>query len=187
MQMEIQPLSSNHDTSSFNSQSDKLNNWLKSAAWSAHQKSTATVYVLTAQGNNKVLAYVATSAATVDATTVTNPGFQKKGKTQLSQAPAARIGKLAVDAKYHGRGLGLMMLMHACNKIVEASYLVGIQVLIVDAVNKQNVLQFYKEFGFVQLSTTDESSDTIPMALPIANLVAAQAQRPRHRTQSHTK
>ena len=70
---------------------------------------------------------------------------------------------------------------------MEASYLVGIQVLIVDAVNKQNVLQFYKEFGFVQLSTTDESSDTIPMALPIANLVAAQAQRPRHRTQSPTK
>lgn len=165
MKMEIQPLSSKHDLSSFDCGTTKLNNWLKSAALSAHIKGSAVVYVLTEENSDKVLAYVATSAAIVDATTVRAKGFDPV--KQLTKAPAARIGKLAVDKNFQGKKIGETILIFACKKIVDASSSLGIQIIIVDAVNNENVLNFYRVFGFTELSTESDDGRTIAMALPI--------------------
>jgi ribosomal protein S18 acetylase RimI-like enzyme len=60
--------------------------------------------------------------------------------------PAARIGRLAVDQRFHGRGLGAGLLGDAVVRVVEAAP--ASYALVVDAKN-DGAVAFYRHHGFV--------------------------------------
>ncbi len=61
--------------------------------------------------------------------------------------PAAILGRLAVDRRYQGRGLGALMLADAIKRLVRASESLAIYALIADAKN-DGAKAFYEHFGF---------------------------------------
>lgn len=62
--------------------------------------------------------------------------------------PVILIGRLAVDSRFAGRGLGASLLQEAVRKGVEASRIVGARALVVHAKSKE-AEDFYLKFGFV--------------------------------------
>lgn len=61
--------------------------------------------------------------------------------------PVILIGRLAVDKRFKGLGLGASLLQEAVLKGVEASRIVGARALIVHAIS-ESAEKFYLKFGF---------------------------------------
>ena len=82
--------------------------------------------------------------------------------------PVILIGRLAVDTRFAGRGLGYSLLRDALTKGLEAAHLVGSRALVVDALDDEAV-GFYAKFGFAPMPgsaralyiTMDEARATI--------------------------
>jgi len=75
--------------------------------------------------------------------------------------PAVRIGRLAVDLKFHGRGLGAALLSDALRRVLTAPP--AVFALVVDAKDDQSVA-FYRHYGFLPLASTGRT-----LFLPIAS------------------
>jgi predicted GNAT family N-acyltransferase len=60
------------------------------------------------------------------------------------------MGRLAVDLKYQGQRLGEILLMDGLERSYIHSRQVGSFAVLVDA--KENALEFYRRYGFLQLS-----------------------------------
>jgi ribosomal protein S18 acetylase RimI-like enzyme len=74
--------------------------------------------------------------------------------------PAVRIGRLAVDRKFQGRGLGVALLADAATRTSSAD--AAAFTLLVDAKNDQAVT-FYRRLGFRILSSQPQT-----LFLPLA-------------------
>jgi ribosomal protein S18 acetylase RimI-like enzyme len=64
--------------------------------------------------------------------------------------PVAVLGRLAVDRTFHGRGLGAILLCDACQKVVQASRVLAVAAIVVDAKDTA-AAGLYRHFGFVAL------------------------------------
>lgn len=64
--------------------------------------------------------------------------------------PVAFIRRLAVDLQFQGRGLGSILLAEACQKVVQASAVLAVAGIVVDA-KDEAASAFYRHFGFVAL------------------------------------
>ena len=84
--------------------------------------------------------------------------------------PVALIGRLAVDVRARGRGLGEELLADALDRILVASQQVGCLGVIVDA-KTPRAEAFYEKYGFVTLAL----SDPFPrrMFLPLGTIADA--------------
>ncbi len=67
--------------------------------------------------------------------------------------PVALIGRLAVDARAHGKRLGEKLLVDALRRVVDAATLVGCTGVIVDA-KDEDAEGFYLKYDFVTVSAT---------------------------------
>ena len=69
-------------------------------------------------------------------------------------APAALIGRLAVDQSLQGKGIGQIVLVNALRRLAASDAMV-IMLVVVDA--KDNAAtRFYARFGFAPLSESDQ-------------------------------
>ena len=64
--------------------------------------------------------------------------------------PVALIGRLAVDLPFQGKGLGSVLLADACRKVAQASAVLAVAGIIVDAKDRV-AADFYGHFGFMPL------------------------------------
>lgn len=61
--------------------------------------------------------------------------------------PVVLIGRLAVDVRFSGQGLGYSLLQHAVITALGAAEDVGFRAILVHAIN-EGVVPFYEKFGF---------------------------------------
>jgi predicted N-acetyltransferase YhbS len=108
------------------------------------------VYVTTDDGS-RVVGYYALSAAHLHPDTATERLM--KGQARSQGVPAILIGRLAVDQRHQGAGIGRSLLQDTVLKAVQASSIIGARAIIVDALSTQ-VARFYERFGF-ERSPTD--------------------------------
>ncbi|WP_375399299.1 GNAT family N-acetyltransferase [uncultured Amnibacterium sp.] len=64
-----------------------------------------------------------------------------------SPIPTVLIGRLAVDQRYRGVGLGASLLQDAALKSIEASRLIGARAILVDALS-ETAVRFYQRYDF---------------------------------------
>ena len=64
--------------------------------------------------------------------------------------PVALIGRLAVDTRFQGQGLGSILLADACAKVRSASQVLAVAAIVVDA-KDATAAAFYRHFGFLAL------------------------------------
>ncbi len=62
--------------------------------------------------------------------------------------PAAVIGRLAVDVRSQGSGLGEVLLLDAIHRVVRAGDTIGVYAVVVDALHDR-ASAFYERYGFV--------------------------------------
>lgn len=61
------------------------------------------------------------------------------------------LGRLAVDDRYKGQGLGMDLLLHAMQTAKRLSDMLGIAFVVVDAKN-ETTQRFYEKYGFCELT-----------------------------------
>lgn len=145
---QIGPLDATIDTASFHSGSEPLDAYIRRYASQDARKNVARVFVAT-PGNNpqQAAGFFTLSAGSVSCSSLPAALARKLPRYPV---PVALIGRLAVDKKFQGTGLGAILLADACKKVSQASVVLAVTGIIVDA-KDDNAIAFYEHFGFVQL------------------------------------
>ena len=103
----------------------------------------------------------------INASSVLTADFPSELKLPRYPVPALRIGRLAVDTRFQGHGLGHLLLRHSFNLALEMAERVGIFAVVVDAKHAQ-ATAFYKKLGFAGFADRPLS-----LYLPLGTLAAA--------------
>jgi predicted GNAT family N-acyltransferase len=143
----ISKLSSEFDVLNFYSGISQLDNYIKKYARLNQDINIGQTYILYLCDNNIVIGYYTISAANV---TKTDFPTIEKITTELPKypIPCILIGKLAVDLKYRGRGLGKLLLIDALKRVKNLSSELGCFAVIVDSI--ESASSFYEKYGFIK-------------------------------------
>lgn len=94
-----------------------------------------------------VAGYVTFSNAQIEATKLPETITRKLPRYPV---PAFRIGKLAVDSRFQGIGVGSWILKMALQRALDVSASVGIFAVLVDAIDDR-AKNFYLHYGFIPM------------------------------------
>jgi len=148
MVYQIKPLDTTIDTASFQCGSETLNEYIRRYASQDVRRNIARVFVATPENDPLQLAgFFTLSAGSVSCTSLPASLARKLPRYPV---PVALIGRLAVDTKFHGKGLGSILLAEACQKVSQASAVLAVAGIIVDAKDNK-AISFYEHFGFIPL------------------------------------
>jgi len=156
------PLATGHDFDSFCSGEEVLDHWLKRRAWRNEVSGASRTYVV-CDGVAVVGYYaLATGSAMLD----TAPG--KVRRNMPDPIPLIILGRLAIDTRYQGMGLGRGLLKDALMRSLQVAVQVGVRALLVHAMSEP-ARQFYLHHGFV-VSPLDEAKLFLPLQGVLAGL-----------------
>jgi GNAT superfamily N-acetyltransferase len=94
------------------------------------------------------MAYATLSAATIEVEGL--PPETARRLPRYPLLPAALIGRLAVDQRVQGRGIGELLLMDMLRRCVTIRAQLGLLAVVVDA-KDQRAADFYRRYGFQPL------------------------------------
>ena len=142
LELVIQKLVREHDTTGFDCGNPTLNDWLTKFAWTNQQADSARTYV--AFDGHRVVGYYALTTGSVHKHE--SPQRIAKG---LANHPigVVLLARLAVDRTRQGKGLGKALLFDALAHIGEAADIVGVRAVLVHAID-ESARRFYGHFGF---------------------------------------
>ena len=86
-------------------------------------------------------------------------------KRHLKSVPAVKIGRLAIDKTYKGKGLGMVFIRNIILDCVELNRKIACRLITVDAY--KDALPFYQRLGFEFLTEKDEQEDTRVMFIDL--------------------
>ena len=165
MPVRIELLAARHDRANFDCGEPALNEFLQRLAGQQQRRGFGKTYVALADDGVTVTGFVTLSAGQV--ATQQLPATLKLPRYP---APVLRIGRLAVDRRQQGRGIGQELLSFALHLAREFSQRVGLYAVLVDAKNDK-AKSFYASLGF--LSCVDQP---LCLFMPLATLEAVQTQ-----------
>jgi GNAT superfamily N-acetyltransferase len=137
-------LASTDNCANFDCGERSLNEWLRARALKNEATGASRTFVSIEADTKEVAGYYCLSASSLlleDA-----PGGLRRNMPR--PIPVILIGRLAVDERYKGQGLGASLFQHAVLKGIEASRIVGARAFIIDALDEA-AESFYRKFGFI--------------------------------------
>ena len=138
------------DRSAFDCGTEVLNAYLKKQAGREQRKNYSTCY-LALSSSDEVAGFYTLSSSSIDLDEL--PENVRKKLPRYHDVPLARIGRLAVDNKYHGQGLGGALVADAIKRIIFSG--IGCFAVVVDA-KDEDAISFYKHLGFDSLQDKDD-------------------------------
>lgn len=154
------PISAAHALSDFDCGEPILNDWLHDRALKNESRFSRTYVVCAGQ---RVVAYFCIAAGAVEREAV--PGKVRRNAPQT--IPVSVIGRLAVDRRYAGQGLGADLLADALRRIAVASQSIGIGAVLVHAKSDAAKSFYLKCAEFIEYP-----ADSRTLFLPIETVVA---------------
>jgi ribosomal protein S18 acetylase RimI-like enzyme len=127
-------------TGAFDCGEPSLDLYLRKRALNNHTQGAARCFVVGVDG-------VVAGYYTLSSYTVLHPGLPGKAKRNMPEpVPAVLLGRLAVDRKFQGAGLGLALLRDAVLRTALAAESVGVRLLVVHALSEQ-AAAWYRRHG----------------------------------------
>lgn len=154
------PLDTAYDRTEFNSGSEPLDRYLKEQVTQDVRRRIAACYVALDDGQRIAGYYTLASASLLLADL---PATTAKKLPRYPTVPAVRMGRLAVDQAFKGRGLGEALLADALARAGRSE--IAAYALMVDAKDKA-AEAFYRHHGFIALPDS-----TLMLFLPLATAV----------------
>ncbi len=142
------PLTAKHDTENFCSGEETLDTWLRERALDNMASSASRTYVICPSGSCMVIGYYAICMGQIFNQEVS--GSMRRNMPR--QIPAVILGRLAIDKKWQGKGLGKSLLQDAVQRSARAAQEVSARLLIVHAISAE-AEAFYSHYGFTRLLT----------------------------------
>jgi GNAT superfamily N-acetyltransferase len=142
----IEPRSSDHNRGDFSCGNASLDRYLKEQAGQDLRRACATPFVLVTGGDTSILGYYTLSSFGIDVGELPSDVAKKLPRYPL--IPATLLGRLAVDRRYQGQGIGEFLLMDALHRALVQSFEIAAAAVVVDAIDA-GATKFYQHFGFV--------------------------------------
>lgn len=165
----VRPLDASHHRAAFDCGVIALNDFLRRTARQHRDKGLSNTYVLLNENaQHDILGFFTLSFLEVDITSL--PSEVSRRLPKSARVPAAKLARLAVDQRHHGKGYGAILLSDAIKRIAgtvrESGAVVG---LFVDA-KDESAKRFYLRFGFIPLQDA-----SLSLFLPLATLLKGMA------------
>jgi len=135
-------LSTAHDLSHFQCGEPELDGWLQRRALQNEESGASRTYVVCA-GRQVVGYYALAAGAVVHANA---PGRVRRNTP--NPVPVMVIGRLAIDLRFQGYGIGSALLRDAVLRTAQAAEIAGIRAILVHAIS-ESAKQFYERSGFI--------------------------------------
>ena len=136
-----EPLDHRHLTDNFDSGEPVLDDWLRRRARANQASGASRTYVVC--GGKAVVGYYALASGAIAQSTV--PGRFRRNMPD--PIPVVVLGRLAVDRRCQGRGLGRALFRDAAGRVARAAETIGIRGIVVHAISEQ-AREFYIALGF---------------------------------------
>jgi len=147
-QFALELLGAQHPRASFSSGVAALDRYFREQAGQDMRRRAAVVYVLVERETGMPAGYYTLGATGVDVATF--PADLARRLPRYPRLPATLIGRLAVDQRYRGQGLGKGLLLDALARSYHLSHQLGALAVVVDA-KDEAARRFYEHFGFRRL------------------------------------
>lgn len=148
MSYRIRPFDTLINFASFQCGHGPLDDYIRRYASQDIRRNVARVFVATPENDPQLLAgFFTLSAGSVSCSSLPATLARKLPRYPI---PVALIGRLAVDRSIHGKGLGSILVADACQKVVQASNVLAVAGIIVDA-KDDKAISFYEHLGFITL------------------------------------
>jgi predicted N-acetyltransferase YhbS len=141
-------LNPQHVVEGFDCGDESLSWWLANKARHNQAEGGSRTWVVT--DGQRVVGYYASSTAVI----LRSEATKRAARNQPDPLPALLLGRLAVDSKHQGSGLGAALLKHFIMKSLEVAQITGVRVLLVHAKN-QPAADFYRRHGFTSSPIDD--------------------------------
>jgi len=154
----IEALTSQHDRSTFDCGSEPLNRYFRQQVTQDARRRVTACFVAVEQGGGVLAGYYTVASSSVSLTDL--PEAVTKKLPRYPSVPAVRMGRLAVDRQFRGKGLGGAMLADALQRSVKAE--IAAYALVVDAKDEE-AAAFYRHHGFLAFN-----DNQLALFLPLA-------------------
>jgi GNAT superfamily N-acetyltransferase len=161
MSIKIEPLNPSLNRKDFSCGKEMLDNYLHTQAGQDVKRKLCVVFAMAE--DTTIKGYYTLSNASVPADLMPE-AIKKRMPRSYQSLPVTLLGRLAVDLRYKGQGLGSILLVDALKRCYEAaSKTLGSIGVVVDPLDDE-AIAFYKKFGFILLP------DSGKMFLPMADI-----------------
>ncbi len=137
------PLTATHNLEPFECGVPVLNEWLKKRALRNESAGASRSYVVCV--DDTVVGYYCLAAGAV--TREAAPARLRRNMPE--PIPVIVLGRLAIDARYQGQGLGRSLLRDAVVRVLQAAGIAGIKAILVHAISEE-AKNFYLAKGFIE-------------------------------------
>lgn len=142
--MQVQPLTGSHDRQGFDCGRQELNDWLQQVARQHQDKGLSKTFAaIREEEPSRIWGYYALTLAELENRHLPD-AWRKKLPRRI---PGVRLGRLAVDKTFQGKGLGELLLVDALTRTRRIAIEAGGIGLFVDALDEQ-AAGYYRRFGF---------------------------------------
>lgn len=155
------PLAAEHDLTDFDCGVPVLDEWLQRRAMPNESRFSRTY---AARTGTRVVGYYCISAGAIERGSAPN----RLRRNAPDSIPISVIGRLAVDKRFGGRGLGAALLADALKRVAIASQAIGIGAVMIQAKDDSAKRFYLRQAEFLEYPT-----DSRTLYLPIDTVVAA--------------
>lgn len=143
-----------HAIEKFNCGNEALNRYLTVQAGQDMRKKLSVCFVLNDDYTRDIIGYYTLSSFAINAEAISNT-IKVSAPRNYSKIPATLLGRLAIDLKFQGKGLGEFILMNALERAYDASLNIASLAVIVDPIDKA-AEKFYAQYGFVKCKDSQQ-------------------------------
>jgi GNAT superfamily N-acetyltransferase len=136
-----EPLADQHHLVGFSCGEDSLDEWLRRRALTNRVSGASHTYVVCA--DNEVIGYYALASGSISVESA--PGRFRRNMPD--PIPVAVLARLAVDRRWHGKGVGRALFSDAALRVAQAAEIIGIRGIVVHAISEE-AKNFYIALGF---------------------------------------
>lgn len=145
-------LNGSFDKKTFCCGKSSLDHYLHTQASQDMKRKISAVFVLPDEKNNRIKGYYTLSNDGISRQVLPDVILKKMPKS-YENLPITLLGRLAVDERYVGKGLGKLLLVDALMRsYTVSSSAIGSMAVIVDPLDEE-AEKFYLKYGFIKLPT----------------------------------
>lgn len=144
-----EPLNSKHKKSDFSCGKELLDTYLHKQANQDVKRKLSACFVIAEIETNSIKGYYTLSNNSIPLEVVPNE-IRKKLPRSYKAIPTTLLGRLAIDNKFQGQGIGKLILVDALKRSYELSHTIASFAVVVDPID-QSAEEFYEKYGFIKL------------------------------------
>lgn len=142
-------LSSNHAKADFWCGNDMLDNYLHQQAKQDMKRKLSACFILS-DDDKEIKGYYTLSSSSIERTQLPEL-IIKRLPPSYSNLPVTLLGRLAVNIKHKGQGVGKLLLIDALKRSYETSVTsIAAMAIVVDPID-DDAIRFYSKYGFITL------------------------------------